>query len=45
MVIDKNKLKGLWFTVGVDDPELSRVKVTPLDCFYWDANSNNRFRF
>lgn len=26
-----------WFPGGVDDPEVSIIKVTPLDCHYWDT--------
>jgi len=28
-----------WFTEGVDDPDLSAVRVTPQDGFYWDTKS------
>ncbi len=31
---------GAWFE-GVDDPNLSAIKVTPLDAHYW-ATKNNR---
>ena len=26
-----------WLTEGVDDPELSLIKVTPVDTYYWDT--------
>lgn len=45
-VIDKQKIKDLWtpiakawFTEGVDDPDISAIRVTPLDAFYWDTKS------
>lgn len=28
-----------WFTEGVDDPDISAVRVTPQDGFYWDTKS------
>jgi general stress protein 26 len=46
-VLDKEKAKELWspidkawFTEGVDDPNLSLLKVTPLDAYYWDTKTN-----
>ena len=29
-----------WFPGGVDDPELTLIKVTPLDSYYWDTKHN-----
>lgn len=29
-----------WFPEGVDDPELTIIKVTPLDSYYWDTKNN-----
>jgi general stress protein 26 len=29
-----------WFTEGVDDPDLSIIKVTPSDAYYWDTKHN-----
>jgi general stress protein 26 len=29
-----------WFTDGVDDPEISVIKVAPSDAYYWDTKSN-----
>jgi general stress protein 26 len=29
-----------WFTEGVDDPDLSIIKVVPSDAFYWDTKHN-----
>ena len=47
IVIDKEKAKEVWtpiakawLTDGIDDPELSLIKVTPVDCHYWDTKHN-----
>ncbi|MBV9989063.1 MAG: pyridoxamine 5'-phosphate oxidase family protein [Chitinophagaceae bacterium] len=47
ILIDREKAKELWstiakawFTEGVDDPELSIIKVKPLDAYYWDTKHN-----
>ncbi len=44
---DREKAKEMWspllktwFTKGVDDPELTIIKVTPVDAYYWDTKSN-----
>lgn len=44
---DKQKAKELWsffaktwFNEGVDDPELTIIRVRPEDCYYWDTKSN-----
>jgi general stress protein 26 len=29
-----------WFTEGVDDPELTIIKVVPSDAYYWDTKNN-----
>jgi len=29
-----------WFTEGVDDPDLSIIKVVPSDAYYWDTKNN-----
>lgn len=29
-----------WFTEGVDDPEVSIIKVSPSDAYYWDTKNN-----
>lgn len=46
IVLDKNILKDLygksddnWFD-GVDDPNLTAIKVNPADAYYWDTKSN-----
>jgi general stress protein 26 len=45
-VNDKEKLKELWnpfakawFNEGVDDPDLSSIRVSVQDAFYWDTKS------
>ncbi|CAN5310437.1 hypothetical protein BH11BAC6_BH11BAC6_15270 [soil metagenome] len=47
IIIDKQKAKELWtpiakawFSDGVDDPELTIIKVKPLDSYYWDTKDN-----
>lgn len=44
---DKKKAEELWtpiakawFSEGVDDPELSIIKVAPLDSYYWDTKNS-----
>ncbi len=44
IVIDKQKAEEVWTSIakawlpgGVDDPELSLIKVKPLDTYYWDT--------
>ncbi|HLP10422.1 MAG TPA: pyridoxamine 5'-phosphate oxidase family protein [Flavobacteriales bacterium] len=44
VVVDQQKFKALWkpivqawFKGGDTDPELSLIKVTPLDSYYWDT--------
>ncbi len=46
-VTDKEKAKELWspiakawFHDGVDDPNLSLLKIKPLDVYYWDTKTN-----
>ncbi|HTE25613.1 pyridoxamine 5'-phosphate oxidase family protein [Flavitalea sp.] len=29
-----------WFPEGVDDPELTIIKVVPSDAYYWDTKNN-----
>lgn len=29
-----------WFTKGKEDPDISLIKVTPLDGYYWDTKNN-----
>lgn len=47
IIIDKEKAKELWtplaktwFHDGVDDPNLTLIKVEPSDAYYWDTKSN-----
>lgn len=47
IIKDKKKAKELWnpmvktwFQQGVDDPDLTLIKVTPMDAYYWDTKSN-----
>ncbi|MEO6546518.1 MAG: pyridoxamine 5'-phosphate oxidase family protein [Ferruginibacter sp.] len=44
---DKEKAREMWtrwvktwFTEGVDDPELTIIKVVPEDVYYWDTKNN-----
>jgi general stress protein 26 len=48
LVNDKAKMKELWnpfvqafFPEGLDDPELTLLKITPTDAEYWDSNSSS----
>lgn len=34
-----------WFPNGVDDPNLSLLKVTPSDCYYWDSETGKMSAF
>src|SRR4051812_256972 len=43
---NKEKMKDLWnpiakawFPEGVDDPDLSLLKIEPLDAYYWDTKN------
>lgn len=29
-----------WFTEGKDDPEISVIKITPEEAYYWDTKNN-----
>ena len=35
-----NPMVKAWFTEGVDDPDLSIIKVVPSDAYYWDTKNN-----
>ncbi|MBC7384416.1 MAG: pyridoxamine 5'-phosphate oxidase family protein [Bacteroidia bacterium] len=44
---DKNKAEEIWspivkawFTEGINDPELTLIKVVPHDSYYWDTKHN-----
>lgn len=47
IITDKEKAKELWtplakawFKEGVDDPELTMIKVSPVEAYYWDTKNN-----
>jgi general stress protein 26 len=47
LVNDKTKMKELWstlmkawFPLGLDDPDMTLIKVTPKEVNYWDSNSS-----
>ena len=47
IIVDKEKAKELWspiakvwFHEGIDDPDLTLIKVKPSDAYYWDTKSN-----
>jgi general stress protein 26 len=47
LVNDKNKMKELWssilkawFPLGLDDPDMTLIKVTPKEVNYWDSSSS-----
>lgn len=44
VIYDRSKVEKLWnpivkawFTEGKDDPDISIIKVTPADAYYWDT--------
>jgi len=47
LVNDKTKMKELWsailkawFPLGLDDPDMTLIKVTPSEVNYWDGSSS-----
>jgi general stress protein 26 len=34
-----------WFPDGVDDPNLSLLKVIPKECYYWDSETGKMVQF
>ncbi|MBA3682447.1 MAG: pyridoxamine 5'-phosphate oxidase family protein [Bacteroidetes bacterium] len=47
LVNDKSKMKELWssimkawFPLGLDDPDMTLIKVTPNEVNYWDSSSS-----
>lgn len=47
LINDKTKMKELWssilkawFPLGLNDPDMILIKVTPNEVNYWDTNSN-----
>jgi general stress protein 26 len=52
VVKDKEKIKEKWtpmvkvyFSDGVDDPNLALLKVRPQDCYYWDNETGKMVYF
>lgn len=52
VVKDKEKIKEKWspmakvyFSDGVDDPNIALLKVTPQDCYYWDNETGKMLYF
>lgn len=48
LVNDKTKMKELWniimkawFPLGLDDPDMTLIKVIPNEVNYWDSSSSN----
>lgn len=35
-----NPIAKAWFTEGKDDPEISIIRVRPVDAYYWDTKTN-----
>jgi len=40
-----NSLDKTWFKEGVDDPDISIIKVKPVDAHYWDTKGNQMVNF
>lgn len=47
IIRDRKKIEELWtpiaktwFNEGKDDPEITLIKITPLDAYYWDTKNN-----
>jgi general stress protein 26 len=47
IVTDRKKIEELWtpiakiwFNEGKEDPDVSLIKVTPIDAYYWDTKNN-----
>ena len=47
IILDKTKIEELWtpvakiwFKEGKDDPNISIIKVTPSNAYYWDTDGN-----
>jgi general stress protein 26 len=52
IIIDKNKTEELWsplvktwFKEGKDDPNISLIKVTTQNAYYWDTDGNKMINF
>jgi general stress protein 26 len=38
-----NSFLSAWFPEGVNDPELTLIKVMPIDCRYWDTTDGKLY--
>lgn len=38
-----NSILTAWFPEGVSDPELTLIKVSPIDCKYWDTTDGKLY--
>jgi general stress protein 26 len=52
ILFDKTKIEELWtpiakiwFKDGKDDPDISIIKVTPTNAYYWDTDGNRMVNF
>ena len=52
IILDKAKIEELrtpkakiWFIEAKDDPNISIIKVTPTNCYYWDTEGNKMINF
>ena len=52
IILDKQKIEELWtplakiwFKDGKDDPNISVIKVTPKNAYYWDIDGNRMINF
>lgn len=52
IIIDKNKVEELWsplvktwFKEGIDDPNISLIKVNTKSVYYWDTDGNKMINF
>jgi general stress protein 26 len=52
VVTDRNLIKEKWspvvkayFPKGEDDPNLALLKITPSNCYYWEAESGKMVQF
>jgi general stress protein 26 len=52
VVTDKQQIKDkwspiikAWFPNGVEDPNIALLKVQPVDCYYWDAETGKMVAF
>lgn len=52
IILDKAKIEELWspiakiwFKQGKNDPNISIIKVTPINAYYWDTDGNQMINF